>query len=131
MTIRVNHLHADRLLLGAAQFKERVDHASAAAALGAGKVASGLLDKGHENRVEREIVSEIVETGSEKQYVALSDLLFQQQRRPIRQAGGDAGITGVHADRKIKLHAGPTVSLRYRRIRRVGFPYGEEAVACA
>ena len=40
--------------------------------------------------MQREIVGEIVEAGSEQQDAALADLLFEQQRRLVGQTGDDA-----------------------------------------
>ena len=88
------------LLLRAPQFEERVDHARAAAPLGAGQIARRLLDEGHKHRMQREIVGEVVQAGRKQQHVALADFLVEQQRRSVGQAGNDARVAGIDSTAK-------------------------------
>ena len=88
----IDHLHADRLLLGGAQFEERIHHARAGARLRAGKIARGLLDEGNKDRMQRKIVGQIVEAGGEQQDAAFADFFFEQQRRLIGEPGDHASV---------------------------------------
>ena len=111
MAIGIDHFNADRLLLRAAQLEEGIDYARAAAVFSAGEITRGLLDKRDEYRVKREIVGEIVEARGEQQYAVPRQFSFPEQGRLIRQAGDDAGISGIHAGGEIKFYAGPFVRL--------------------
>ena len=85
MAVGIDHLDADRLLFGAAQLKEGIDHARTAAALGPRKIQRGLLDERDEDWVKRKIFGEIVEARRKLQHIAFSDFLFEQHRRAVRQ----------------------------------------------
>src|SRR6202035_5847662 len=105
MALGIDHLDAYGLFLRAAKFEERIHRACAAAALGAGQIQRGLLDEGHEDRMKRKIVGEIVKAGSEEQNIALADFLFEKHRRAVRKVSDDARAARIHAHREIKFYA--------------------------
>ena len=106
--------------------------AGAAAALRAGKIERRLLDEGHENRVKREIVGEIVQAGGKQQDAALADFLFEQQRRLVASAGRPRGHRRDRRAPQNKISRRPSWSAIFHGgIRRVGVAHVQEAVARA
>jgi hypothetical protein len=71
------------LFFGIAKFEVGVHQTPAAVALAARKIARGLLDKGYESWIQREIVGEVVEPGGEQHHPALADAFLEQQWRLV------------------------------------------------
>ena len=101
------------------------------AGIQAAQVARGLLDERHEGRVQRKIVIDIVEGGSEHLHVAVAHLLIHQQRRLVGEPRHHARLAGVDPDGAVELHASPVVVLLDGRMRGIQPGGGLEALAFA
>ena len=135
MTVGVDDLDAQPLrrlrLAGRAQVEQRVDDARTRRTFGAGQISRGLLDERDKGRMQRKIVGQILQTGREKHDAALADLLVDEERCPVGQAGNDVGVPGVDVDGVVELYAGKTAGSCHRRVRPIGFADRHELLAAA
>jgi len=109
-------------------FDVRIDGDVGGLILLAAEVAGGFLDKGYEGGVQRQVVGDVVEARGEDQHASLADLLFEQQRSLVGEAGDDAGLARIDAHHLIKLHTLELVWRGATRDARIGGGNGLEAI---
>ncbi len=129
LAVRIDHFHRGALFFDGAQLDVGIDRDVGGMVLLAAQISGGLFDEGHERRVQRKIVGEIVKGGSEDQHASFADLLFQQQRVLVGEPGYYARLPWVHADVLEELHALQLVGTPQGRMFGIGGGDGLEAIA--
>ncbi len=109
-----------RRLRRRAQLHKRIHEPRSAQLLAAGKIARRAIDKRDKDRMQRQVVGEVVEARGEQQHAAFAVLLVEQQRRAIGEPRRNARLRRIDGDSVEDLHLSPAavVASRLRLLER-------------